>query len=280
MAIRAVISYQVLTAEVSVVDDSVEYAVSFNYELINAATHYRLAEAAGLYVDPDTKNQMPKDSIPLSDVFATVVRKEVSDAVTLQTQTALQSTKPLSDSLGPLLDQFSRVVAYKRQFNDAFTLDDASQIDKDYYGNKGNVFSMLDVMGLTYNKEFTADSVTVSDVLSVVMAWKRAFADSVSFADSQSFEIAKQLNDTLVLEDAALIDKDYYGYKGDGVGFTDTQSGQFSKGAADTFAFSDTNWSATGKGLTDTVGFSDIANISKVSGRLLNGTSLNVATIN
>ena len=66
--------------------------------------------------------------------------------------------------------------------DDAFTLDDAATIDKDYYGNKGNVFQILDILNIEMGRGFT-DSYTVGDVVAIAMAYNRTPNETLSTGD-------------------------------------------------------------------------------------------------
>ena len=167
MAIRATISIELLQASVS----SARTTTSVTYEL---------SHATGIWTDPDSNNRMPKDEFPLSDVRFSLVEKNLSDNVPLVDVSAYDFSALKEDSF-TFADTFT--VAYHHSFTDAFTLDDLSQIDKDFYGNKGNVAFMLDIIGLDQNKVLT-DSYTVSDVIEVAMLWVRGFTDSYSFTDT------------------------------------------------------------------------------------------------
>jgi hypothetical protein len=261
VAIRATISIELLQASVS----SARTTTSVTYEL---------SHATGIWTDPDSNNRMPKDEFPLSDVRFSLVEKNLSDNVPLVDVSAYDFSALKEDSF-TFADTFT--VAYHHSFTDAFTLDDLSQIDKDFYGNKGNVAFMLDIIGLTYNKVFT-DSYTVGDVVSVVNTFKREFTDTfkiydenpnalnvnllnsqamnaqdtaflvdrgldkgdalgfseitafnhakvlsdlATFNDDYGVQLEKTLSDSFTLDDSALIDKDYFGNKGNIVGVSD-----------------------------------------------------------
>jgi len=204
VAIRASISYASLQASVS----SAKPAASITYELANAT---------GIWTDPDSKNRVLKDEFPLSDVRFNLVEKNLTDSVPLVDVSAYAFSALKEDSF-TFADTFTKVVAYHRSFTDAFTLDDLSQIDKDFYGNKGNIFAFTDIIGLTYNKVF-ADSYTVGDVVSVVNTFKREFTDSVVPGDTSYLDISKISDDDFV--------------------FADSQAKASSKATTDIFSFSD-----------------------------------------
>ena len=272
--------------------------------------------------------------VVLSELHVTFVNKNIAESVELSEASILGLGLSKSETLS-LVETFAREVLYQRSFTDAFTLDDAAQIDKDYYGVKGNVAFMLDVIGLSTAKIAT-DSYTVGDVYSAavdkvvsenlsliesfakVVVWDRSFAhnfsmtetvdvgrslnksDSISFSDTyyatlskivtdsmtmtevvgigtgipiaESFsisdsiisEINKVIADAFTLDDSTLIDKDYYGNKGNICTVSDVIA------LAITWV----------RGYSDSISTSDSANIANISGKVLNGASFNSITLN
>ena len=244
MAIRASISYTALQASVS----SAKPAASITYELANAA---------GIWTDHDSKNRFFTEEFPLSDVRFNLVEKNVADSYDVTDFRSAATHLPKEETLS-LAENFARVVSYYRSFTDAFTLDDLSQIDKDFYGNKGNIFAFTDIIGLTHNKQLT-DNYSVGDVFSKITDFRRDFDETVGMADAApEFVVAKEVVDSVgmgsllgllltlpktdhytvtdtpynsltknvvdafALDDSALINKDYYGNKGNVVGFSET----------------------------------------------------------
>ena len=270
--------------------------------------------------------------VVLSELYVTVLLKNVAESVELIEAPVLTYSKPTTETLS-LLETFAKVVTWNKSFTDAFTLDDAAQIDKDYYGVKGNVAFMLDVLGISFNRPET-DSYTVGDIytaavnkvvtenLSLIESQVRSFnlgksdslpitesigiapglekTDSFSFSDTyyatlskivtdsmtmtevvgigtgipiaESFsisdsiisEINKVIADAFTLDDSTLIDKDYYGNKGNICTVSDVIA------LAITWV----------RGYSDSISTSDSANIANISGRVLNGASFNRITLN
>ena len=240
MAIRATITVVRASAETKHVS-------------LSAKTTNVNAEAIA-FVNPDSKNQWFYEVATLSDVQFSLVEKNLSETVTLDEVVGWSYAKNAPETLA-LVESFAKVVTFNRAFNDAFTLDDLSQIDKDFYGNKGNVTFMLDIIGLSYHKDFTnknqlnlgalnADEfnddgseddrrVTVSDVVTLAIDWVRAFTDSYSFTDTNSYEFIKNVEDAFTLDDTSLINKDFYGDKGNIFGFSDLLGNNFGKALTD-----------------------------------------------
>jgi hypothetical protein len=128
-------------------------------------------------------------------------------------------------TLSPLLN-LTRSVQYSRDFTDAFVLDDAATVDalqKATSALKQNIFGMGDVFGRTvvFNREFTDsvtptenyassfskaaadDSFNVSESLSRVVIYSRAFADAQSFSDAvETTDVGKGIADTQVMTEA------------------------------------------------------------------------------
>ena len=185
MAIRASISYASLQASVS----SAKPAASITYEL---------ASATGIWTDPDSKNRFVRDELPLSDVRFNFVEKNLADTTVMQEVPAWHLTKPATPEILSVADVFTKVVAYNRSFTDAFTLDDLSQIDKDFYGNKGNIFAFTDIIGLTHEKSLV-DDYTVGDIVENLVS--KFLVDVYTFDDEHYAEVIKGLADDTVLAD-------------------------------------------------------------------------------
>ena len=264
MALRASISVEVLQASVS----SAKASASITYEL---------AHATGIWTDPDSKNRVLRDEYALSDVRFNLVEKNVADNFSFSDVKSTSFVAGKTDSIS-FTESFLNVIHYNRHFTDAFTLDDLSQIDKDFYGNKGNIFAFTDVVGLTHSKKLT-DTYTVGDVSTLLLS--KVASDSFTFTDSSYATFNKIVSDAFVLDDAALIDKDYYGNKGNVVGLNEVfvravdykrdlsgsttinseVLGSNSLGAQSTpetrVLVQDVSIVRTGKNVDDSVGFSD-----------------------
>lgn len=308
---EAVISYQKAEAVAARVDFSMNQWFYEDYTEISAGQH---------------------TGILLAELYVTVINKNLSETLTLSEASIVGYNKNPSETLS-LVESFARAITFNRSFTDAFTLDDAASIDKDYYGNKGNVAFMLDIIGLSTAKIAT-ETVTVGDVytaavnkvvtenLSLIELEAKSFnspktdnfsvtdlfsvgrglnkSDSISFSDTryaalnkivtdsmtmtevvgigtgipitESFlisdsiisEINKVITDAFTLDDSALIDKNYYGNKGN------------------VFTVSDVIALALAyvRSYSDSISIGDSANIANISGKVLNGASFNRITLN
>ncbi len=127
-------------------------------------------------------NKWIEDSVPLSEVYLSVYTKPFTESLSISEVYGwnLQKT-PATESLS-IAETFAKVVSWQRNINDAFTLDDAATIDKDYYGNKGNVFQILDILNIEMGRGFT-DSYTVGDVVAIAMAYNRTPNETLSTGD-------------------------------------------------------------------------------------------------
>ena len=316
MAIRASISYAALQASVS----SAKPAASITYELANAA---------GIWTDHDSKNRFFTEEVPLSDVRFNLVEKNLVDTTVMQDVPVWHFTKSTTPEVINIADTFINVVAYKRHFTDAFTLDDLSQVDKDFYGNKGNIFAFTDVIGLTYNKVFTNDY-TVSDVITAVVAYSRTFTEILTYSDNNVLDVSKvatddmslaELKETLlskpitdgtsvgdssyketqlgksnlfsfsdthtatfskivtdsfVLDDASLIDKDYYGSKGNIFGISDVFAAEvaYRRTITDSYTMGDSTTMLHSKAFPDTVAFVEVVGMASYKA-LSNSANIN-----
>jgi hypothetical protein len=168
---------------------------------LSAKTTNVNAEAIA-FVNPDSKNQWFYETTTLSDISFTLFEKNVAEVIALNESIGWGYEKPISETVA-LVENFVKAVIYNRVFSDAFALDDASQIDKDFYGNKGNVAFMLDIIGLEHDKILT-DSYTVGDVVNVAMLWVRDFADITSLSDDSFFNLYKNNTEVLGLSELTL----------------------------------------------------------------------------
>ena len=127
----------------------------------------------------DSINDWFYDSAVLSEVLVKVIAKPVVENIAI-TELYSAGYSKISTDVAQVADTFAKVVTWDRFLTDAFTLDDAAQVDKDYYGNKGNVTQMLDFLNIQLTTGY-ADSYTVNEVLAIVMAYNKS--NSISVGD-------------------------------------------------------------------------------------------------
>ncbi|MBC8550305.1 MAG: hypothetical protein H8D23_11740 [Candidatus Brocadiales bacterium] len=247
---------------------------------VASSTTYVAAEASA-YIDENSGNQWVYEIVPLNDLVVQILNKSLSDSATLGDTSSFSFSKYDTETLA-LVESFARVVSYNRSFTDAFTLDDLSQIDKDFYGNKGNITWITDIIGLSHEK-MVSETLTLAEIITVTLTYLRDFTDSTTMLDSAVHSFEKAVTDSLSLDDAALINKDYVGYKGNSFGFTEALAAGISKGVVDTLVFSEDLGLHPSKGINDsadTISISDLVSIANISGRVLNGASFNTTTLN
>jgi len=126
-------------------------------------------------------NKWLEESVPLNEVYLSVYTKPFTENVSVSEVYGWNLQKTPTESLS-IAESFAKVVSWQRDFNDAFTLDDAATIDKDYYGNKGNVFQILDILDIQMGREFT-DSYTVGDVVAIAMIYARTPNETLNTGD-------------------------------------------------------------------------------------------------
>ena len=128
----------------------------------------------------DSLNDWFYDSAVLSEVLVNVIVKPLADTVPITEVLKSSYSKIPPTDVAQIADTFARVVTWDRSLTDAFTLDDSAQVDKDYYGNKGNITRMLDFLNIQLDNNL-AHSCTVDDVLAIVMAYNKS--NSISVGD-------------------------------------------------------------------------------------------------
>ena len=335
MAVRAIISLSKTKNIVS----ATKLEATYSYTTPEPVLHINRLESLAA-IDYDSINQWFYDTsessfptgILLNEVLVTAYSKNVSDSVSVEESSKLNLGLSKTETLS-LTESFARAITFNRNLTDAFTLDDAASVDKDYYGVKGNVASMLDIIGLSLDKIAT-DSYTVGDIYNLAInkvvtenlniienaakevsttktdsfsvsedvnvhpnlgktdsisfldthyaTLSKVVTDSITlqenfsnglnevldnsftFGDSIISEINKVITDAFTLDDSALIDKDYFGNKGN----ICTVSDVIALAVAYARSFS------------DSVSIGDSTSVSNISGKVLNGASFNRITLN
>ena len=180
-------------------------------------------------------NKGISDSVTTSDINTVSFSKSDSDSYTVTDESTLSSDISKTDSVS-FGDLYASAIG--KVITDAFTLDDSTLVDKNFYGNKGNIFGFSDVLSKTiaFNRGFTetlgfsevknkylskefSDSSTMSD--SIIVSPVKQLNESFTFSDAFGLQLEKTLSDGFGLDDSALIDKDYFGNKGNIVGISD-----------------------------------------------------------
>jgi hypothetical protein len=146
------------------------------------------------------KHLEKSDSVAVNDEQIRVFVKNLIENVSVEENAALAFTMGTLTENVNVLDTFAKVVSYNRNFNDAFTLDDAALIDKDYYGNKGNVAFMLDILGLSTAKIAT-DTVTVGDLVGLL--YNKYVNEVISLSEYVTSDVIKIVEEVASLTDVA-----------------------------------------------------------------------------
>jgi hypothetical protein len=123
--------------------------------------------------------------------------------------------------------------SFIKSVEDAFTLDDSALINKDFTGNKGNVFGFSDLLGNDFGK-ILIDSISNLDEISFIQGLNKS--DSTTLSDIYKTTLNKAISDEFTLDDSALIDKDYFGNKDNVFNFNDVLSYDASKDLIDGIA--------------------------------------------
>ena len=230
--------------------------------MISADVSYIRADAE-IVLEYDSKNREFYFTVPLADAheFA-IVKPALSDVFALLDVAALHPLKSPGHSV-TVSDTASKVLA--KYIADGFAVDDGVLIDKDYTGTKGNVATMLDVLGLSYG-HVVADSYSMSDVLVQVWSYARNFTDAIVLTDTEVNPLGTLILNTSMLNAS---NSQFSVYKGndqvDTFGISDTAALTPGKNFTDAFTFSDTDNYSLGKGASDSIGCTDSIFLSLAS---------------
>ena len=119
-------------------DDVFVGADTFQRTTNNVAT---LSDVIGL-----ASNKPLADSFSIAEVLANTFTKALADDATLSDVLTTLNEKGLAESIS-FTD--TQGFTHSKSFADSFTLDDAALINKNYSGNKGNVFSIADQISIS-----------------------------------------------------------------------------------------------------------------------------------
>jgi len=187
VAIRATISIELLQASVS----AARTTTSVTYEL---------SHATGIWTDPDSKNRMLKDEFPLSDVRFSLVEKNLSETLTF------------TDVIGVAM-------LWVRGFTDTFKVYDENPNALNVNLLNSQAMNAQDTAFLVDRGLDKGDALGFSEITAFNHA--KVLSDLATFNDDYGVQLEKTLSDSFTLDDSALIDKDYFGNKGNIVGVSD-----------------------------------------------------------
>jgi hypothetical protein len=180
------------------------------------------------------------DTMSITDVAAVLITKPFADGYAVSDVALIDVSLAASEAIS-FSDSVTRTVTYSRNISDAFTLDDTLQSDS-IEATKGNIATLSDVLGIAFTTGFSdqissitdnqiatvgknfPENISITDDLSATFAWSRSFSDAPSVADAIAFAHSTHLTDGFALDDAALVDKNYSGTKGNVFSVTDSIS--------------------------------------------------------
>lgn len=215
---------------------AVKYTVSFQdfKGLIGSADLKASLEAVGakvvldavslqmlVEVDPDTLNRYLRgDSVTMAEILSYDLSTVATDTATMSdTPPTLDFSRVISgDDQVSFTDALVRTVNYVRNFSDAFTLDDAANVDsfvKDTQAAKTNIVGMLEQAALLLSKAFS-DSVSTADAINnkvyglgksdtTTVTEQLVRAIQTPRADSTSVSDAPQLQPSLSKQDGVSV---------------------------------------------------------------------------
>lgn len=171
---------------------------------VNASTSYQELVAAGIRLDPDTKNRyFRNEPFSLSEILAKSFGTGLSDSSVISDLPVLAFGTGYSDAAS-LADVFAQATTFNRTFADAITLDDFTDVDaitKDTTAAKTNIIGFGDVHSFGTNKP-VLEAVTVSELSS--FGFEKSETDSVGI--SEAFQkvatFSRQLDENIPLTDA------------------------------------------------------------------------------
>ena len=239
------------------------------------------------------------DPVALLENIASSFSQSQQDTAAIEELLALQTEKPLpgeaisnvfdvysssyelnqTDSLG-VSENLSRVVSYKRTFTDAFTLDDAAQIDAfalEAVINKSNVVAFADDLAYGYEK-ILGDSFGTSEESTKQL--NKNTVESISFTDVSAFNISLAKTDLITVNEAQLFN--LAKPLNESFSVVDQIASSFSPSKTDVVSLADSSSSATGKQLADSFGIFEALSIVRRSeaSSVLNVGVLNFGPIN
>jgi len=162
-----------------------------------------------------------------------VFESGMSDTVPLISEVSFQYIRPLTDLAGTFSDVVDRVTHYSRVLESYFTLDEFQIVDKNFSGNKGNVFGFND-------QDIVALGIGLSDEYALQMAARTAYTKNIIhtvFAgDLIGINTERVLGDNLAVSLVSRIQAEK-GLFSAVVDWTDDISAIISRGTADAISF-------------------------------------------
>ena len=223
------------------------------------------------------------DSFSMTEVYSSSLSKYLVDGFVLDDGALIN--KDYTGTKGNIVsfsEVFSREVVYTRAYSDSCTVTDLASFDtaKLIYdevsvwdveptnGSLGNNVLNSSPLNSTATPSATQvaisfdgdrpETLSIADILSSASA--KNLTENLTLTEIYGLQLEKALSDGFTLDDAALVDKDYFGAKGNAFGFTDVfaRSVDYSRAFTENLSFSEVSYFNTTKGLTDSVGFSEV----------------------
>lgn len=252
---------------------AVKYTVSFQdfKGLIGSADLKASLEAVGakvvldavslqmlVEVDPDTLNRYLRgDSVTMAEILSYDLSTVATDTATMSDTPALDFSGVISgDDQVSFTDALVRTVNYVRNFSDAFTLDDAADVDsfvKDTQSVKANVVGILEQAALLLSKAFS-DSVSTADAINNKV-YGLGKSDSVAVTESVGLDVSQGVGhetDSVAPTDAPQLQPSLS--KQDGVSVTEAVGLAISQGVGhetDSATLSESHAYLLNRGFTD-----------------------------
>jgi hypothetical protein len=179
-----------------------ELHVSNTYRKARLLAGHEDARLVDIYVDPDTKNRVARESIALSDVVVIAKVFTIADALSVFDTPALGVTHPVSDTT-QLTD--TALKGFDFFFTDIIGLADSASVVSQQTLSESSTVSIADSLSASVSKPL-GDSFTFGDSIAFSFSYDRTPADSFSFTDSMSISSNLVLpGDTVGMADSVTI---------------------------------------------------------------------------
>jgi hypothetical protein len=179
-----------------------ELHVSNTYRKARLLAGHEDARLVDIYVDPDTKNRVARESIALSDVVVIDQERFATDSFALSDITALGVTHPVSETT-QLTDTVLK--GHDFFFTDTIGLTDVASLVSAQTLSESSAVSIADNFSALVSKPL-GDSFTFGDSISFSFSYDRTYSDSFSFNDSTAISSSLVLpGDTVGMADSVTI---------------------------------------------------------------------------
>jgi hypothetical protein len=195
------------------------------------------------------------DAASPTDVTSLITSKSESDSFAVGDSLQTLLGKGLSDTSTPS-DTIERMVQFQRAFTDVVSIDDFSQVDKQWSGTKQNVAftSDLSLFGLT---KAESDGIALSD--SALLAAQKVLSDTATLSETflLAQDFVRSFSDSVALVDSADVSNERGLTEADSVGFADLAAWAVTQNHSDSLAPSDVSTLSMAKGHIDTISIAE-----------------------